>query len=363
MDYITCTKAYDQEAINLIRRVFNPKMTEKYPLLLGQDNLDHRLIAIHENKVVGVVSYVLTPIHLGLFSLNLASIGAVTTHPDFRGQGIASTLLNLAEAKMKAEETDLVVISGDLGIYRRFGADHLSLMASFTLPQVRSDYALIEVLPKDFPNYYELYRQQPFIFQRSKTEFKTLVKAVVSEDPWEQSYFHGMVLDGSIVGYLVLNTRPQRNYGVIREFAGSAKALIGVTGLLMEKYDLKQVKLELAHNDPQVLVLNALGLHHKHLPMESTMKILDFNRLIDKLQPYFEYVLGDDHDDLFIRYYDGLYQFRFKDAHYETSDFHEAQHILFGPYDNSDLIGNPISEVFSTLFPLPFVYTSNMNYQ
>lgn len=363
MEFITCTKAYDQAALNLISQVFNPKMTMKYPFLLGKDNLNHRFIALQDDKVLGVVSYYVTPVRLGLFSLNLASIGAVATHPHHRGQGIASSLLKLAEASMKEEGTDLVVISGDIGIYKRFGADHLSLLASFTLPQVISDVSLIDYKPKDLSTYYALYRQQPFIFERSKTEFKKLIEAVISEDPWEQCYFHGLVVDKKIVGYLVLNTRPHRTTGVIREFAGSAKALVGSTTQLMERYQLKQIKLELVHNDPYVPILNALGLHHKHLEVESMMKIIDFNRLIDQLQPYFEYVLGDDHDDLFIRYYDGLYQFRYKEAHYETPDFNEAQHILFGPYDNSDLIAHPISEVFSVLFPLPFVYTSNMNYQ
>lgn len=363
MEFITCTKAYDQDALKLIYRVFNPKMSDKYPFLLGKDNLDHRVIALDDGKVVGVISYYPTVVRLGLFSLNLASIGAVATHPDYRGRGIASSLLKLAEEKMKSEGIDVVVISGDIGIYKRFGADHLSLMATMTLPEVRSDYELIDYRLGDLKTYYELYRQQPFIFDRSQTEFKKLIQAVVSDDPWEQSYFYGMVLDKQVLGYLVLNTRPDRNDGVIREFAGSVKALMGTGSLLMERHHLKQIRLELAHNDPAVPILNALGVHHKHVEVESTMKILDFNTLIDKLQPYFEYVLGDDHDALFIRYYDGLYQFRFKDAHYETSDFNEAQHILFGPYDNSDLIGDPISDLFNVLFPLPFVYTSNMNYQ
>lgn len=363
MDFITCTKTYEEGANALIRLVFNPKMQAKYPILMGKDNLDHRVIAVEDGRVVGVISYVVNELHLGLFTLSLASIGAVATHPDYRGQGIASKLLALCETKMQDEGIDVVVISGSIELYRRFGADHLSTLACFTFPKIHSDYGLIDYRKKDLMTYYELYRQQPFIFNRSLKEFETLVEAVVQEDPWEQSYFHGITLGDQVLGYLVLNTRPDRNYGLIREYAGSSKALMNLSGVLCDRYDLKEIRLELVHNDPQVAVLNALGLHHHHSEFESTMKVIDFNRLIEKLQPYFEYVLGDEHDQLFIRYYDGLYQFRFKEAHYETPDFHEAQHILFGPYENSDLMQTPIEAILKTLFPLPFVYTSNMNYQ
>ena len=363
MDYVTCTKAYHEEAMNLVKQVFNPNITEKYPFLLGLQNLDHQVIALHENKVVGIISYTIDTLRLGLFSLKLASIGAVSTHPDFRNQGIATNLLSLAESKMKAEEVDMVVISGDLNLYKRFGADHLSLLASFTLPKVRSDLQLIEYREKEFDLYYELYQKQPFAYERSKQNFKRLIKAVVCEDPWEQSYFYGILFNGQLRSYLVLNTRPTHSHGLIREFAGSAKAVTMVTGELMDRHHVKEIRLDLVHNDPEVAILKQLGLQHHHHPFESVMKIIDFNRLIDKLQPYFEYVLGDDHDLLSIRFYDGLYQFKFKAAHYETADFNEAQHILFGPYDNPDLIGSEMGNLFSMIFPLPFVYTSNMNYQ
>lgn len=363
MDMITCTKAHYEEAMSLVKDVFNPNMIHKYPFLLGEQNMEHQFIALHENKVVGVISYTIDTLRLGLFSLRLASIGAVTTHPDFRGQGIATKLLSMAESKMKEEAIDIVVISGDLNLYKRFGADHLSLLAAFVLPKVRSDYELIQYREEDADFYHELYQSQPYVFERSKYDFKRLVKAVITEDPWEQSAFYGIALKGQLKAYVVLNTRPTHHDGQIREFAGSASAVTSVTQSLMERHHVKEIRLDLIHNDPQVAILKQLGLPHHHHPFESVLKVIDFNRLIDQLQPYFDYVLGDDHDQLMIRYYDGLYQFKFKDSHYETSDFNEAQHILFGPYDNADLIETVMGTLFTTLFPLPFVYTSNMNYQ
>ncbi len=214
-----------------------------------------------------------------------------------------------------------------------------------------------------FDFYFYLYDQQPFIFERSKQDFKRLIKVVVTEDAWEQSTFYGVQLENKLKAYLVLNTRPTHHHGQIREFAGSASAICAVTSELMERHHVSEIRLDLIHNDPQVAILKQFGLQHHHHPFESVVKVIDFNRLIDKLQPYFEYVMGDDHNFLVIRYYDHLYQFRYKEAHFETSDFNEAQHILFGPYDNPDLIETEMGMVFARIFPLPFVYTSNMNYQ
>ncbi len=363
MDFLACTKATHEAALNLVTQVFNPNMPLKFPFLLGESNLDHQFIAFEDNKVVGIVSYVINELRLGLFNLKLASIGAVATHPDFRGKGIATQLLQLAQQKMLEEGLDVVVISGDRDLYKRFGADHISLLASFTLPKMVSDYQLIEYRDQDLHAYYDFYRQQPFLFQRSQADFKKLIEAIRTPDPWEQCTFYGITLDHKLAAYLVLAIKAGETAGTIKEFAGSAKAVVAVSAQLYHRHDLKELHLDLVHNDPYIQDLAELGLHHKHHAFDSTLKILDFNRLIDQLQPYFEYVLGDEHDALFIRYYDGLYQFRFKEAHYETSDFSEAQHILFGPYDNEDLIGTPIGKLFETLFPLPFVNTSNMNYQ
>lgn len=363
MNYLVCNKAYHDAALNLITQVFNENMPDKFPFLLGEDNLDHQFIALEDNKVVGVVSYTINTLRLGLFSLRLASIGAVSTHPDYRGKGIATQLLKLAEAKMLEEELDVVVISGDRDLYKRFGADHLSILASFTLPKMTSDYQLVNYQNQDLETYFEFYLQQSFVFERNKAEFRKLIHATMATDPWEQCYFYGVTFEDKLTAYVVLAIRAGETSGTIKEFAGSAKAVMAVSALLYHRHDLKEIHLELVHNDPYVHMLTELGLPHKHHAFESTLKILDFNRLIQSLQPYFESVLGDDHDALFIRYYDGLYRFRFKEDHYETADFNEAQHILFGPYENGDSLGTTMARLFETLFPLPFVNTSNMNYQ
>ncbi|NTW95178.1 MAG: GNAT family N-acetyltransferase [Erysipelotrichaceae bacterium] len=363
MKFITCTKEYHKKAQELVCMVFSPTMIDKYPFLLSESNMDHMFIAVEDEQVVGVITYFVNDLLLGLVKLKLASIGAVSTHPDFRGRGIASTLLLCAEKKMIEEEIDVIVISGDLHIYKQFGADHLSLLAQFDLPKVQSDTTITSYLDKDLDAYYEFYLQHPFRFERTKEEFKRLSKAVITPDPWESSYFHGIYLNDKLTGYCVLNVRGNATTGMIREFAGDPKSLLDVSGKLMDAHHLKQLHLELVHNDPLVRSFSELGVAHHHQAFESTIKIVDFNRFIDRLQDYFEYVLGDDHDALFIRYYDQKYHFKYKDQEYSPSDFKEASHILFGPYENEDLLQTELGDLLQQLFPLPFVYTSNMNYQ
>lgn len=363
MKFITCTKEYHKKAQDLICSVFSPTMIDKYPFLLSESNLNHMFIAIEEEQVVGAITYYVNDLLLGLIKLKLASIGAVSTHPDFRGRGIASTLLLLAEKKMLEEEIDMIVISGDLHIYKQFGADHLSLLARFDLPKVISDMTLTNYRDQDLDAYYDFYCQQAFRYERSKHDFKRLAKAVVCPDSWETSYFHGISLNNQLKGYCVLNVRGNSTMGMIREFGGSPSALLEVSGRLMEAHHLKELHLELVHNDPLVKSFSQLGCSHHDHAFESTLKIVDFNRFIDRLQPYFEYVLGDDHDALFIRYYDQKYHFKYKTQSYSTSDFKEASHIIFGPYENEELSQTDLGDLLQQLFPLPFVYTSNMNYQ
>ena len=55
------------------------------------------------------------------YTFKIGMIGAVCTHPNYRGRGYASALVKDAFAKMKTDHVDFVLVSGVRDLYKRVG--------------------------------------------------------------------------------------------------------------------------------------------------------------------------------------------------------------------------------------------------
>src|ERR1700724_1990061 len=85
------------EAIQLADAVFRDaeqvSMAEAFPLVFSQ-SLGQSLGAFEQGKLVAFIGIVPAFIKVWLSRLPIYSLGAVCTHPDYRGRGYAGDLLN-----------------------------------------------------------------------------------------------------------------------------------------------------------------------------------------------------------------------------------------------------------------------------
>ncbi len=78
-------------------------------------------VIARDGKPVSHIRVVYNVLSLNGCRLKIASIGGVCTHPDYRGQGIASTLLDHCVQVAADAGASLLLISGERGLYRRAG--------------------------------------------------------------------------------------------------------------------------------------------------------------------------------------------------------------------------------------------------
>ena len=97
-------------------------MFEMFPTLFRRDNWENLLIFTDGSEVVAHVGMLYRWACIQGITLKVALIGAVATHPECRGKGLASELFSLAKDKAKSDGADLMLISGDRGLYTRAGA-------------------------------------------------------------------------------------------------------------------------------------------------------------------------------------------------------------------------------------------------
>jgi len=116
------------EVLDLVNLVFRtsrgmkPTMQEEFPLLFNEKNVENLRIIKVDGKIVS---------HVGIFEcdaiihgcrLKVGMIGAVCTHPDYRGRGFATRLVEDAMSKMRRDGVNIVMISGIRRLYDRAGS-------------------------------------------------------------------------------------------------------------------------------------------------------------------------------------------------------------------------------------------------
>jgi predicted N-acetyltransferase YhbS len=357
----TCTPQTHLAQLDLIETVFHLRMRHRYPWLLSENNLAHRFVALDDEKVIGALNYWIDSVVIEGVVLSVASIGAVATHPDFRHQGIASKLLDAAEKTMRHEKVDVVVISGSIDLYLRYGAERLSSVLTFEVPRVAQPLTMVPVETDHIPALKAMYDQNPYRFERSLKQMQELIEATSVPSNWMNTNIYTILENQSPIAYAVVTRRPNKPGAWIREFGGDPNVLPALADALTLEFGVSRVILELIHNDPLVPFLQNKGWPFVEEPMESTLKVLDFEQLLTKLKPILirrdpslvDLSVAQDGDSVtFTMNGSGI-----------TTTARVAQQLLFGPWQSAIGADQPVLVKLKGIVPIPWVYPSNLNYQ
>lgn len=357
----TCTLETHLAQLELIEQVFHPRMRHRYPWLLGEANLRHRFVALERQKVIGALSYWIDEVVIEGQTMSVASIGAVATHPDYRHQGIASKLLEHAERVMRQEKVDVVIISGAIDLYLRYGADRLSRVRVFDIPPSTDPITVVPFHHDHLLSIKAMYDANPARFVRSLDQMQQLIEATTVPSNWMDTSVVTVLNHDQPVAYAVITRRPNKPGAWIREFGGDPAILEALSGVLHRSLPVDRVILELIHNDPLILNLDRNLWVYKDEPMESTIKVLDFEALIRKLKPI---LIQRDPKlaALSVNQSGDAVTLRLDGVDYPTTA-RMAQRLLFGPWPDGIPSDHPVLQQLKGINPIPWVYDSTLNYQ
>lgn len=174
-----------QDLIDLINYVFRvsaskePDMHICFPLFISENNLDN-LLVYADRKTGKPIS------HLGLWindfsyfgeSLKIGYIGSVCTHPDYRGQGLASKLLDVAFQQLEQNGVDLLLVSGSRSLYVRAGCRVVGVVNWYTIPKKEQDVWFDVTVDPPVEPLNELWMKEPLRTKRGLKNFEALVEA------------------------------------------------------------------------------------------------------------------------------------------------------------------------------------------
>lgn len=349
--------------IDLANRVFRSRrpghfMQEEFPYLYDEANADHWYLAKDHGRVVGMVGAMVWPAVIAGASTRVASIGSVATHEDYRRRGLATNLLTLSQKALVQESVRMILISGHLPIYQRFGGRAVGKVQWYTL---RSNSPLVpyQIRPihphEDSAVIARLYQTRSTRFGRTLSQLQAMLTTQPITTVEQGTKVAELVLDqGQPVSYFIVNHHPFGGKDTSRlvEWGGDPKGVMYGLSQLVDGTN-GEIRIPVL---PEDLALR--GHLYPSQPVQTSTvswlaKIIDgpglfsdLSNLVAELSADPVHISQISHDQ---------YEFRWGDSR-QSMDAATLTEWTFGHH----VATRPSS--FDILFPFPALWPEGLNY-
>ncbi len=225
--------------------------------------------------------------------LRIGFVGFVCTHPNYRGRGLASTILAATMNKFREDDVDFVCISGDRAMYRRAGARPVGGRREFIVnpenaeklskyvPEITTRKATIE----DAALLASIYDQESVRFIRPLSDYEIVLKyRHCVGQPCEFIIAGDGVKAKAYLLVTALQTQEGKSFRTVFEYAGERYFVLGAIHQLARETELK-VRVE--GDDLLGEVLTKIGIEGTPVRKPGTIAVPDFARTMRKLIPFF----------------------------------------------------------------------------
>lgn len=355
MELRTARKGEESLISDLAVKVFKPNMKEQFIRLFSPHNIDHMFVGVDQGKIISSVNYYIAHIESNLGVFKVASVGAVCTNQEYRGQGVASTLLEMAEKKMLNEHVDFCIISGRRGMYKRFGAkDCGAINRYFYQRDDHPGHIEIRKVLQNADELYTIYLKENIKYQRDLAEFEDLWKGQTYPDSYQT--YHTYILDqnGKPEAYIIVIDHHEKDSLGIKEFAGNRVLIAKGLSEIARIHEKTHIEIMIPERDE----LNQLMKAEKEkITQQSTLKVIDRVSCLAKLNLF----LKDMHIEFGYNEESGIYELKIQEVMYHLN--HDEFHMFIFSGHIPESWGSKHQKTIHNVFPLELPWSHNLNYQ
>ncbi|RJP22511.1 MAG: GNAT family N-acetyltransferase [Candidatus Omnitrophota bacterium] len=352
------------ELLNLVFRPNGGDMGMDYPRHVGKNNLANIRVIKQNGKIVSHVATSVRPVLLGGIPTKVAGIGAVATHPDGRGQGLASILMDDAVSRSVQQGADIMLISGDLGLYRRMNAvdcgsfSEVRIKKSELAPfsEMVKDLIIDEVIEQDIDRITSLRSTLSTRYLLPREDMAALLKCK-------------MVMDKPSDWWMIRNYEEAVGFGVIHckgkdlfllDWVGRPSVLNGATGVWFEIYEADT--LTYVPVLPSFVPLAWRGFIQRERYFDGTVLVIDAKRFLNRAMDYLAERIGEEKlAKLKIKASGQYVRFKLGKDEVEFVNGGELARFFFGE-PNAIILSERLSaetelyQLLSHAFPVPLVW-------
>ncbi|OAA29368.1 hypothetical protein AT15_02280 [Kosmotoga arenicorallina S304] len=166
-----------KSAIELASEIFEKDMGACFPVFLSEKNIGNLLGVKDGNRVVSLFGMQPAKISIYGYTLKVGLIGSVCTHPDYRGAGFASRMLEMMQAKSIKMGISMFIISGTRGLYKRFGAVEFGCYHTAKILPDGEKTKVQKAYSKDVGKILSIHQKKTVRYLRSYDSFKAIFKS------------------------------------------------------------------------------------------------------------------------------------------------------------------------------------------
>jgi len=297
--------------------------------------------------------------------VKVASFGGVCTHPDYRGRGIATQLLESCVRETVEAKALLLFISGMRGLYRRAHAVPAGPVWRVSVRPgcpgtVPGAVSVRGAGAEDWRSVALLHQAERVRFVRGASFYARVVSRGSHRGIWLVEH------EGRPLAYLCLSRiwglprdKPVR---ALAEYAGSRVALLEGLAALLPAAGLSEVQASFPQFDEELTYLcrqHGLGLTPDTIPGH-TIRLLNLPGLMKALRPYvLSRLSGAEARGLRFGQNEEGCRFGFGTETSEASPAHAAAIVLGG--HRAPRVAGELGAILSRLFPIP-VPLPGLNY-
>ena len=273
-------------------------MESSFPALF-QTGISHSYGAFTpEGVLVSFMGMVPVQIQSGTYTVSAYSIGAVCTHPDYRGQGLAGQLLELCRQHARSAGASVLFISGDRSLYTRAGSVHFGQLSVFelstdmttTLQDSDAHFTYRDLLPQDIFAIAQHIQNQHAHIQWGLGDLQQFIAAqpVANINKQQQQIRVAENADHQVTGFVILSIphaddTEASQIGSVIEYGGNSDAIQHLCADAMIHYDLSSLTVRIPWQD-KVLIHSLL---EKELPVtieqnSGTLLVVDDQLLLQQ---------------------------------------------------------------------------------
>ncbi len=260
------------------------RMQAEYPTLFNEDNREWLRAFWDGGKAVAHLGIWRGRVHAGPHVLEVAHIGAVCTLPEYRGRGLATSLLLDALVRLRAAGTALVLISGKRPLYQRVGARPFGVLLRY-----RVDAAALDRLPLPavavgqaaaVDQLMPLHAAERHRYERTPADWRLLLPGKGYLPP---ARGHGAMVAtdrGEPVAYLLLAAPRTQDDGTVvlpvHEYAGDREAVLVAVGAALAAAGATLAEMQVQPADVDLRrLLEAADLAATPAQQQGTARILN----------------------------------------------------------------------------------------
>jgi predicted N-acetyltransferase YhbS len=248
-------------------------------------------IIVADGKPVSHVRIVYNHLSVHGAKVKVASFGGVCTHPDYRGRGIATELLDACVRDAAEAKAAVGIISGRRGLYRRAhavpaGPVWEANVRAGTRSRKRSAVSVRQAGPDDWSALARLHQAEPVRFVRTARFYQQVASHRHHRGVWLVEH------QGRPAAYLCLSriwgTPRGHPVRALAEYAGARAALVDAFAPLCREAGLSEIRMAFPQFDEELAYLlgnRGLDLTPGTIP-DHTFRLLNLPRLMQAMRPH-----------------------------------------------------------------------------